>query len=106
MAEIYEQYLPPIGGALRLRDTDRQFFRQTVAPAPSPTANLHFAICRVDGFPTLLTSSDPPGTGETTAEIGPLCPRCQNIQNNNPAIFNHVVRMINASRWLWTSVVP
>lgn len=106
MAEIYEQYLLPIGAPLTLRATDRQFFRTTLIPAPSSTVNLHFAVCRVDGFPTLLSSTDPPGTGQTTAEVGPLCQRCQAVQNQSPALFAHVIRMINSSRWLWTSAPP
>ena len=106
MPEAYEAYLPPLGHPLVLRPQDKTAFRSLLSPAPTATADIHLAICYVDGFPTLLASSDPPGTGETTGEVGPLCTRCQNIRSNNTALFNHIVRMINASRWLWTSLAP
>ena len=106
MPEAFENYIPPAGRALVLRPDDVTAFRSLLAPVPSPTADLHLAICWVDAFPTILTSSDAPETGLTTAEVGPLCIRCQQARAGNTALFNHVVRMINASRWLWSSLAP
>lgn len=104
MAEIYDQYLPAIGTPLALRDSEKTFLRASVVPAPSPTANLAFQICRVDANTTLISSENPPGTGETSAVIGPMCARCQAAQTNNPTLFAHALRLITAQRWISTTV--
>lgn len=104
MAEIFDQYLPPLGAPLLLRASDKAFLRSTVNPAPSPTADLVFTLCRIDATPVLQSSSDEPGTGETAATVGPLCTRCQQAQANNPVLFAAVVRITSASRFLWLTL--
>ena len=103
MPDIFDQYLPPIGAALNLRSEDKTFLRGTLAPAPPAGADLVFLICRIDGTPTLASST--PGTGKTAATVGAPCTRCQNASVNNPRQqFEHTQRMVNASRWIWTSI--
>ena len=104
MAEIYDQYLPPVGVSLLLRASDKAHLRATVSPAPSPTADLVFTLCRIDANAILQSSSDAPGTGQTSATVGPICTRCQQAQANNPVLFAAIVRMVNASRFLWMTL--
>ena len=100
---IYDQYLPPIGAVLNLRPEDKTFLRGTLTPPPAAGADLVFLICRIDGTPTLQSSAS--GTGKTTATVGPPCTRCQNSSLHNPKQqFEITQRMINASRWIWTSI--
>lgn len=102
-SNIYDQYLPPIGAELNLRAEDKTFLRDTLAPPPAPTDDLAFVICRIDGTPTLQSSAA--GTGTTTATVGPPCTRCSNASLHNPKQqFEIAHRMVNASRWIWTSI--
>lgn len=102
MAEFYDTYLPAIGTPLVLRPVDVTFVRSAVGA--SATADVVVDVCRFDANPTLVSSNDP-GTAQTTARVGSICTRCQTIRAANPTLFDHTLRLINASRYLWTTMV-
>lgn len=104
MAEVWEVYIPPVGQPLALRSADAVTLRALLNPPPSATADLDLAVCLFCAFPSIVSSSDPPGTGQTTAIVGPLCTRCTTLRTQFPGLFTHIQRMIYSSRWILTSL--
>ena len=79
----------------KLEDAEAAELRKRERTA-GPSADVHFAICVLCGYPTwICTRND--GTGKTTAEVGERpCQSCEAFASRQPDVFEFVWAVVRA----------